>query len=651
MTTAEKMTQIRQANLEDRVALLRGTKSERTFTVEREGVDEEARTAWMSISSEAPYERYWGTEILDHKPKSIRAGRMNNGAALLVGHDSADQVGVVERFEITSDKKMRILARFSRSARAEEIFRDVIDGIRRNTSVGYMIHDLALESKNGDQATYRVTDWEPYEGSIVSIPADPTVGVGREMADEAAETIQQFEGETMSDVIPEVKAAPVVDTAAIQAQAQSREMQRQNDLQAWGETYKEFGGVEFARALARDPNGNLDMLRAKVLEKMATVKALPLAEPAPVQNQRIETHFRHSPLKAFKDLPIQGGGVMKAEEAAYRAGQWLLASVYGSEKSAKWCREHGMETRVMHGGALTAGGALVPVEMETAIIDLRDTYGVARRLAKMRPMTSDSVRIPRKDGGLTPYFFSDSDGTGITASDKTWGEVRLNVKKLGVLAKLGRDLEEDAVINAVDDLSMEMAWAFSQKEDQCWVDGDGTSTYGGMTGMRTKLAATAYLGRVAATTNHNLMSEVDATDLSLVMAGVASYAKPGAAWVCSETFKSMVFDRLAMAAGGNTTITTASGPVAAYSGYPIITSEAMPAGGATDYLNAIMCTFGRHDMASSFGSRRGIEIQVLQERYAELGQIGIIATERIDIVVHDLGSTTVKGPIAGLYGA
>jgi HK97 family phage major capsid protein len=63
-----------------------------------------------------------------------------------------------------------------------------------------------------------------------------------------------------------------------------------------------------------------------------------------------------------------------------------------------------------------------------------------------------------------------------------------------------------------------------------------------------------------------------------------------------------------------------------------------------------MVLFGRFDMAASLGSRRGIEMQTLVERYAELGQIGVIATERFDCVVHDLGTTTVKGPLAAAYG-
>ena len=69
-----------------------------------------------------------------------------------------------------------------------------------------------------------------------------------------------------------------------------------------------------------------------------------------------------------------------------------------------------------------------------------------------------------------------------------------------------------------------------------------------------------------------------------------------------------------------------------------------------DPLPQALAAFGRFDLATSIGSRRGIEIQVLQERYAELGQLGIIGTERFDIVTHDLGSTTVKGPVAAVYG-
>ena len=158
------------------IAQLRGSRGERNFAVERDTIDESARTAWFSIASERPYQRWWGTEILDHKKESIRTERLDAGANFLVGHDTSDVVGVVEKWEISSDKKLRILVRFGRSARAGEIFQDVLDGIRRNTSVGYIIHELLLEKSEGDMNTYRVTDWEVLEGSLVAVPADPSVG-------------------------------------------------------------------------------------------------------------------------------------------------------------------------------------------------------------------------------------------------------------------------------------------------------------------------------------------------------------------------------------------------------------------------------------------------------------------------------------------
>src|SRR4051812_31203112 len=84
----------------ERLAQLRGARIERAFTVERDGIDQEARTAWLSIASDAPYERWFGIEILDMNKKSIRTERLDAGFAILVGHDTSDQVGVAMKHEI-----------------------------------------------------------------------------------------------------------------------------------------------------------------------------------------------------------------------------------------------------------------------------------------------------------------------------------------------------------------------------------------------------------------------------------------------------------------------------------------------------------------------------------------------------------------------
>jgi len=207
-------------------------------------IDADARTVELSFSSEEPYERYWGIEILGHDPNEVRLGRLNNAGALLMDHNTRDQIGVIEKAWIDSaSRKARALVRFGKSVRASEILQDVIDGIRRNVSVSYEIFKMKLiktEKIDGAEETidtYRVTDWEPLEVSLVSVPADTTVGVGRS-ADRQEKEIpieinQQEERENMekcnicgADLVAGVcpVCAKAREAAQRRAQEESREI-------------------------------------------------------------------------------------------------------------------------------------------------------------------------------------------------------------------------------------------------------------------------------------------------------------------------------------------------------------------------------------------------------------------------------------------
>lgn len=640
---------------EAQIKALCGQRVERVFTIEREGMDTEARTAWLSIASEEPYERWWGVEILDLGKGSIRDKRMRSGAPLLVGHDTADQVGVVEEFEIASDRKLRILARFGRSARAEEIWTDVLDGIRRNTSVGYVIHNIVLEKQTEDVNTYRVTDWEPYEGSLVAVPADPTVGVARddEQDDDAPEPKKQPEVKTMTD--EEKRAAAAAEAQAVL----TREQSRVSALLAAGDAFPHNGGADLARELIKDPSGSVDAFNARMLEKMrGAQKVTATAQEADVHPSfgagARQVILRGGSLRAFtKPLMYTDGTKMDPMECAYRSGMWLMASVYGQDKARRWCAERGIDTqqRVMQTGVNTLGGFLVPQEMEQSIIDLREQYGLARRLARRRPMMSDTKSIPRRTGGITAYFIEE-DNAGVTASDKGWDNINLVAKTLAALTLVSKNLEEDAIIDVVDDLAQELAYAFAKKEDQCWLIGDGTSTYGGMQGLLTKFNATAYASRFNATTNHDTMGEYDAIDLAGTRAVVADMPMiQGPSWIVSKAFAESVFNRLKAAAGGNTAQTRLpGGPMYDYLGDPAYTSEIMPSDPTADESDTTVALYGDYTNSSSFGDRRGIIIEVLRERYAEKLQLGILGHERFQIVNHDLGTTAVKGPVGALYG-
>lgn len=658
---------------DQRVSALRGKYEERLFYFDRESADEEKRTVWLSISSDTEeVERWWGVEILDHRPESIRTDRLRAGFPILVGHDHDDHVGVAESYEITRDGKLRVQARFGNSARSEEVWRDVLDGIRVNTSVGYLIHDLVLERQTDGVDYYRVNDWQPYEGSIVSVPADISVGVGRGL-DQLNEGRKEMTDNNKEDkTAPATPAAPAapepVDTRALSDEAQRTENKRVMDLLAAGDSYENFGGKEIARELIKDPKANIDTFRARVLDAMGSQKPTPTADPVQGPTNGTEPRsgdglkwgeggrqmiLRGRQLRAFtKPIMFSDGSKMEAEESAYRSAQWLMATVYNQPKARQWCNERGIDTeqRIMQTGVNTLGGFLVPTEMEQAIIDLRESYGLARRLARRRPMGSDTKSIPRRTGGVTAYFI-DEDNAGVTASDKGWDNVNLVAKTLAALSMISKNLEEDAVIDVIDDLAMEQAYAFAKKEDECWLIGDGTSTYGGMQGLLTKFNATAYASRYNAATDNDTFAEFDNPDLAGVRGAMGDLPMiNNPVWLSSKTFAENVFTRLKATAGGVTPASLEAGVRYEYLGDPVFTSEIMPKDETADVSDETVALYGDFSLSSSFGDRRGIMIEVLRERYAEKLQLGILGHERFQVVNHDLGSTTVKGPVAALYG-
>lgn len=156
----------------------------RFFDIRKEDVNKEKRTIEISFSSEEEVERWYGMEILDHKKESVNLSRLNNSGALLLNHDTDKQIGVIEKAYISEqEQKGRAVVRFSRSGLGEEIYQDVLDGIRKNVSVGYRVEKLILVEKRKDVEVYRAVSWTPFEVSIVPIPADATVGVGRNIDD------------------------------------------------------------------------------------------------------------------------------------------------------------------------------------------------------------------------------------------------------------------------------------------------------------------------------------------------------------------------------------------------------------------------------------------------------------------------------------
>lgn len=355
---------------------------------------------------------------------------------------------------------------------------------------------------------------------------------------------------------------------------------------------------------------------------------------------------RYGKLKAFKGE--------NADQRAYDSGMWIKASLFGVESAQLYCREHGIQIQAAQGGNTnTGGGFLIPEEFNQTIIDLRESFGVARQECNVIPMARDTLTIPRRTGGLTSYFVDENPSSAITESDASWDNIGLTAKKLATLTRMSSEIAEDAIINMADYLANEIAYVFAVKEDSCLFDGDGTSTFGGMTGILTKIIDGNHTAGAVdvATATHNLFSEIDATDIATLMAALPKYALSTAKFYCSQLCFSLVFERLVQAAGGNTINDLAAGATLRYMGYPVVISQTMPAGAATDYDALAMFLFGDMRMSTTIGDRRGITVATSEHRYFDTDQIGIRGTERFDINVHDLGDNTDAGPLVAMIGS
>lgn len=280
-------------------------------------VDTDSRTVELSFSSETPYGRWFGDEILCHDEECINLERFNNGlGTVLFNHDRDAVVGHIEKVWL-EDNRGKALVRFDTDEQSETIFQKVQSGTLQGVSVGYAINryevleDEDTKSTNGRfiGPAYVVTDWEPLEISIVSVPADPTVGVGRS-AEEIHTSIDTQEDNTRMDQeknleVQEVKSEPV-NTGLTQEdlqKAMEQERKRTSEITAMFRDFDVEGAdeaivlgksVEEAREMVMDQlrarnagvsvkmgEAESDKFRAAAQDAVLMAAGIPVAEAAP----------------------------------------------------------------------------------------------------------------------------------------------------------------------------------------------------------------------------------------------------------------------------------------------------------------------------------------------------------------------------------
>ena len=439
------------------------------------------------------------------------------------------------------------------------------------------------------------------------------------LLDELAKVVAEMEAMSETPVEEGVDAEPMTD----EQEASLR------SLEAKADKLKER--ISFVERIAAK-----ELELRSVLERAAPAKVVaPEAKENAVEKREFAVPKNHGSLRAFKD-----------SETAYRAGMHVKGFVFGDEEARRWCRDHGVETRAQAGGINSLGGVLTSPEMATEIVRLVEEYGVFPQYARRVSMNSDTLVIARRTGGLAARPVGEN--VEVTASDVTFDNVELNAKIWGVANRVPNSLLEDSVIDLADAMAVEIAQAYAEAFDNAGFAGDGTGSYHGVEGVATKILRSPYSKSVVtAPSGDNVFSELELKSFTDTVGRLPLFARRQAKWYVSAAGYGASMLRLAMAANGNNQADLASGTGLNWLGFPVVlvhslTSDLTSTGGK------VACLFGDLAQAATFGERRAVSIKTASERYIEYDQTLTFATTRNAMVVHDLGSTTVAGPIVAL---
>lgn len=413
-----------------------------------------SRVRELSFSSEYRVKRWFGIEILDHKPGSVRMQFMNSGRApFLLDHDQRAVVGVIESASIDSkNKRGRASVRFGSGQRASEVLIDVDDGIRPNVSTGYRVHELVLEkqSDNGDDE-YRVTDWEPLEGSSVGIPADPDVGFERSAeittSVEVREKVTRTETKTTVSETPAKPAVtgerqmPEVVDAAAGANAEkildpiAVERERIKAIENLCTAYKidarsQQKWVEDGTRIEGDKGVSAEIL--KVMEERGKQK--PLVATTLGLTSRETNHY--SLFRAIRAMRYGHQNPKFMEEARFelecshavakQLKRELTTSILVPAEVLQ--RPIGAEaSRAMATTPGAKGGYLVNVQ-NMGFIDILRNRSVSMTMgARVLSGLQGNVTFPRQTGKVS-VTWQGGEGTSVTAADQALGQLSMTPK-------------------------------------------------------------------------------------------------------------------------------------------------------------------------------------------------------------------------------
>ncbi len=436
----------------------------RAMAMEMSPINEDERRVKIAVSSEEPVERSFGKEVLEHSEEAVDLSFLNSGRApLLLDHDPEKQIGVIESVDLDgSARRLRATVRFGRGALAQEAFSDVVDGIRANISVGYAINKL----ERGRENTYIAKRWRPVEASLVSIPADVTVGVGRSGESSNPETIirTDFEETRMSEVDVDAVRAEARQTATEEA----RKAAQRNAAQI-----VELGARHSRSDLAQkaiSDGKSIEEFRGELLEVIGSERALEAQDVGMSQKEvkrfslirAIHALANPTDRRAQEEAAFEFECSQAAAEQYGRSAQGILLP---AEVLRTWKRDLNSSDESELFTDDFRGGDFIDV--------LRNASSVMQAGARMLGGLSGDVKIPKKTAAATAAWIA-TEGGAATESEMTVGSVSMTPKTLGAFTDVTRQLLIQSSLDVEALIRDDLTQALALSIDQAGLEGDGT---------------------------------------------------------------------------------------------------------------------------------------------------------------------------------
>ena len=421
----------------------------------------EERTFEFPFSSEYPVARYFGNEILSHEGKAADLSRLNDGAPLLFNHNPDRVIGVVERAYIDGNKRRGYArVRFSRNPFAQEILSDVKDGVLRNVSFGYSI-DKMEERGSGD---FVATAWSPYEISVVSVPADPGVGIGRSLEDDNAASAAPT-----PDPIPSMENT-TPDLAVVRAEAAEAERARISDITS---LCTKHGMEDLGRQMV-ESGRSIDEARAAVLDKFNIPQETVTMQAADIGLSEKESRS-FSFLRAINYLSNPTDRSAR-EAAAFEIEASEAAAAKLGRQSRGITIPQDVLRRDLNVGTASAGGNLVATELDAgSFIDLlRNASALDQAGATVLTGLTGNVAIPRQSGAATAYWVAESGSP--TESQQTVDQVSLVPRTVAAYTDFSRRLMIQSSIDVENMVRSDLASVIALKIDAAGLYGTGSNS-------------------------------------------------------------------------------------------------------------------------------------------------------------------------------